>query len=61
MDAYPATALGRSERAERARLQSIARARRARQRAARILARWVILAGFLAVLGLAGHLEGFTP
>ena len=61
MDTYPTTALGRSERAERARLQSIARARRARQRAARILARWIILAGFLAVLGLAGHLEGLTP
>lgn len=61
MQTYPTTALGRSQRAERARLQSIARARRARQRAARILARWVILAGFLAVLGLAGHLEGLTP
>lgn len=61
MDTYPTTALGRSQRAERARLQSIARARRARQRAARILARWVILAAFLAVLGLAGHLEGLTP
>jgi hypothetical protein len=61
MSTYPTTALGRSEIAERSRLRSIARARRARQRAARILARWVILAAFLAVLGLAGHLEGLTP
>ena len=61
MRTYPTTALGRSEIAERSRLRSIARARRARQRAARIAARWMILAGFLAVLGLAGHLEGLTP
>jgi len=57
MHTYPATALGRSQRAEQARLRSIARARRARQRAARMAARLVILAGFLATLGLIGWLE----
>jgi hypothetical protein len=57
MNAYPVTTLGRSERAERARVRSLERARRARQRAAQAAARLVILAGFLAALGAAGWLE----
>lgn len=58
---YTVTTLGPSARAERARVQSLQRARRARQRAARAAARAVILAVFLAALGLAGWLEGLTP
>jgi len=45
--------------ADRARRRTVQA--RARQRRARIAARWLILAAFLAALGIAGHVEGLTP